>query len=148
MHLYDWILDRIEHVNSETSLCWCGRIPMGDPSALKDKRTRRVLCRSIRTWRATNVARRATTQTSVPVGTAMTMSCQLDQVLSNRSNNSRPNRIGWSGEYDGLTLLEARSMIPQECVGRTWELEQREPKETENPDAFIWLNIEYDWICE
>jgi hypothetical protein len=37
--------------------------------------------------------------------------------LSNRSNNSRPNRVGWSGWYDGLTLLEARSMIPEECVG-------------------------------
>jgi hypothetical protein len=48
--------------------------------------------------RGTNVARRATVQTSIPVGTArMTMSCQLDQVLSNRSKNSRPNRIGWSG---------------------------------------------------
>jgi hypothetical protein len=38
---------------------------------------------------------------------------------SNRSNNSRPNRVGWSGEYDGLKLLEVRSMIPQECVGQT-----------------------------
>jgi hypothetical protein len=23
--------------------------------------------------------------------------------LSNHSNNSRPNRVGWSGQYDGLT---------------------------------------------
>jgi hypothetical protein len=38
--------------------------------------------------------------------------------LSNRSNRSN-NHVGWSGQYDGLTLLEAGSMIPQECVGRT-----------------------------
>jgi hypothetical protein len=37
------------------------------------------LCRNIRTWRATDVARRATTQTSVLMVTAM-MSHQLDQV--------------------------------------------------------------------
>jgi hypothetical protein len=36
--------------------------------------------------------------------------------LSTRSNRSN-NRVGWSGQYDGLTLLGARSMIPQECVG-------------------------------
>jgi hypothetical protein len=33
----------------------------------------------------------------------------------NRSNNG----VRWSGYYDGLTLLEVSSMIPQECVGRT-----------------------------
>jgi hypothetical protein len=37
------------------------------------------LCRNIRTWRATDAARRATTQTSVLMVTAM-MSHQLDQV--------------------------------------------------------------------
>jgi hypothetical protein len=46
---------------------------------IKDKRTRRVLCRSIRTWRAINVARRATMQTSVPMETMMTRH-RLDQV--------------------------------------------------------------------
>jgi hypothetical protein len=48
---------------------------------IKDKLTRRVLCRSIiiSMCRATNVARRATMQTSVPMGTTMTRH-QLDQV--------------------------------------------------------------------
>jgi hypothetical protein len=32
------------------------------------------------------------------------------------STRSSPS-IGWSGWDDGLTLLEARSMIPQKCVG-------------------------------
>jgi hypothetical protein len=41
-------------------------------------------------------------------------------LLSNSSNHRRPNRIGWSGYYDGgLTLPKARSMNPQECVGQT-----------------------------
>jgi hypothetical protein len=40
-------------------------------------------------------------------------------LLSNHSNQVRPNCIGWSDYYDGLTLLKARSMIPQECVGQT-----------------------------
>jgi hypothetical protein len=44
---------------------------------IEDKRTRRVLCRSIRI--ATNVAKRATMQTSVPMGTMMTRH-QLDRV--------------------------------------------------------------------
>jgi hypothetical protein len=35
------------------------------------------------------------------------------------SHSNRSNRVGWSGKYDGLTLLKARSMIPQECVGQT-----------------------------
>jgi hypothetical protein len=38
---------------------------------------------------------------------------------SSPSNNCRPNHVGWSGYYVGLTLLEARSMIAQECVGQT-----------------------------
>jgi hypothetical protein len=41
--------------------------------------------------------------------------------ISNYSNHSRPNCIAWSGKYDGLALLKARSMIPQECVGQTGE---------------------------
>jgi hypothetical protein len=36
---------------------------------------------------------------------------------------------GVASSYDGLTPLEARSMIPQECVGQRLELEQREPEE-------------------
>jgi hypothetical protein len=45
---------------------------------IKDKRTRRFLCRSIITCCATTVARRVTMQTGVPMGTMM-MRHQLDQ---------------------------------------------------------------------
>jgi hypothetical protein len=34
--------------------------------------------------------------------------------------STRSSPSNWrSGYYDGLTLLEVRSMIPQECVGQT-----------------------------
>jgi hypothetical protein len=47
---------------------------------VESEQSRRVLCRSIRRSHATNVARRATVQANAPVGTAMMMSCQLDQI--------------------------------------------------------------------
>jgi hypothetical protein len=44
----------------------------------------------------------------------------ISNLLNNPSSHSRPNCIAWSGQYDvGLTLLEARSMIPHECDGQT-----------------------------
>jgi hypothetical protein len=61
-------------------------------------------------------------------------------LLSNRSNHSRPNHIAWSAQYnDGLTLLEARSMTHR-CV-----LDEHENTSKENPEWRTRM-YEYDWI--
>jgi RNA binding exosome subunit len=61
----------------------------------EDERRRRVLSRSIRDvtcYKCGNKKGHYANKCPA-VGTAMTMSCQLDQILSKCSNNSRPNRI-------------------------------------------------------
>ena len=105
-------------------------------------------------WRATNVARRATMQTSVPVGTAMTMSCQLDQVYQAAAATTAGQTA-----LDGVASMMVPHYLKQEAWSHRSVLDEHENSSKENSNRelgqepgciymieyWMWLNtIEYD----
>jgi hypothetical protein len=86
-------------------------------------------------------------QTSVPVGTAMEMSCQLDQVVKATAATT----AGLTA-LDGVAGMRSRTTQSEkhEPTGVCWTNMRTQVKRTriknpdKNPDAFIRLNLECD----
>jgi hypothetical protein len=121
---------------------------------IKDKRLGRVLCRSIRrTWRATNVARRAITsyyanKCPKSMGTATRMRRQLDQSqVKSTKQPQQPQRQAKSHWRHGVASMMVSHCSKQEAWSHRSVLDEHENSSRENlsGEPGCMNTIEY-WI--